>query len=235
MLTRGVLVVPVGTLLQRLPPREFVDGHALVLGVGDRLDLDATRTRLTRSGYQCVSQVIAHGEYAVRGAARSVPDGQRGALRIDLFDDEVESIRTFDPRPSAPGQAGQVRMLPAREFPLDEEASAASAALARRIDGDPKASLIYREVSEGRMPGRHRVLPAAVLRRDRDAVRLPAQTRPWCSSTPGLAAQPADFLETHRERYEQRRHDIERPLLPPRAVVGPRRPGLQAQCSAGAC
>jgi transcription-repair coupling factor (superfamily II helicase) len=156
MLTRGILVVPVSTLLQRLPPRDYVDGHSLVLAVGDRLDLDRTRQRLERSGYQCVSQVIAHGEFAVRGELLDIfPMGSTQPLRIDLFDDEIESIRTFDPDSQRSiDKLQQVRMLPAREFPFTDQAISGFRQRWRAtIDADPKASLIYREVSDGRMPG----------------------------------------------------------------------------------
>jgi transcription-repair coupling factor (superfamily II helicase) len=217
-LTRGVLVVPVGTLLQRLPPRAFVDGHALVLAVGDRLDLDATRTRLTRSGYQCVSQVIAHGEFAVRGALLDVfPMGSQLPLRIDLFDDEVESIRTFDPDSQRSlEKLTRVRMLPAREYPTDEAAISAFRQRWRAaIDADPKASLIYREVSEGRMPGGiEYYLP---LFFDQTATLfdyLPDSTLAFEHADVRNAAD--DVLGRIEERYEQRRHDPERPLLPPR-------------------
>ncbi len=217
-LTRGVLVVPVGTLLQRLPPRAFVDGHALLLGVGDRLDLDATRSRLTRSGYQCVSQVIAHGEFAVRGALLDVfPMGSQQPLRIDLFDDEVESIRTFDPDSQRSlEKLERVRMLPAREYPTDEAAISAFRQRWRAtIDADPKASIIYREVSEGRMPGGIEYylplffdetatlfdyLPEAALAFEHVGVRDAAD----------------EALARIDERYEQRRHDPERPLLRPK-------------------
>jgi len=217
-LTRGVLVVPVGTLLERLPPREFVDGHALVLSVGDRLDLDATRARLTRSGYQCVSQVIAHGEFAVRGALLDVfPMGSQQPLRIDLFDDEVESIRTFDPDSQRSlEKLMRVRMLPAREYPTDEQAIAGFRQRWRAaIDADPKASIIYREVSEGRMPGGiEYYLP---LFFDQTATLfdyLPDKMLVFEHADVRAAA--ADTLERIAQRYEQRRHDPERPLLPPR-------------------
>ena len=83
-LKRGVLVAPVATLLQRLAPRHYLDGHSLVLARCDRLDLDLTRLRLDRAGYQCVSQVIAHGEYAVRGSLLDVfPMGSQEPFRID--------------------------------------------------------------------------------------------------------------------------------------------------------
>jgi transcription-repair coupling factor (superfamily II helicase) len=155
-LRRGVLVVPIPTLLQRLPPRAYVDGNSLVLEVGDRLDLDATRRRLERAGYQCVSQVIAHGEYAVRGSLLDIfPMGSSEPYRIDLFDEEVESIRTFDPDTQrSRDRVRLIRMLPAREFPLSDEAIASFRQHYRAsFEGDPRASLIYREVSEGRTPG----------------------------------------------------------------------------------
>ncbi len=219
-LTRGVLVVPVGTLLQRLAPRTFVDGHALVLGVGDRLNLDATRARLTRSGYRCVSQVIAHGEFAVRGALLDVfPMGSQQPLRIDLFDDEVESIRTFDPESQRSlKRLRQVRMLPAREYPTDEDAIAGFRQRWRAaVDADPKASIIYREVSEGRMPGGiEYYLPLFFDRTLTLFDYLPDDTLAFEHADVRAAAN--DTLARIEERYEQRRHDPERPLLPPRTL-----------------
>ncbi|AHF04397.1 transcription-repair coupling factor [Marichromatium purpuratum 984] len=216
-LTRGVLVVPVATLLQRLPPRDYVDAHSLVLACGDRLDLDATRLRLEHAGYSGVSQVMGHGEYAVRGSLLDVfPMGSQQPLRIDLFDDEVESIRLFDPETQRSHERiEQVRMLPAREFPFDEQAIVGFRSRYRAsIEGDPQRSLIYREVSEGRTPGGiESYLP---LFFDDTATLfdyLPATT---------LAIEPASgreagagFLASVAERHEQRRHDAERPLLAP--------------------
>lgn len=216
-LDKGVLVVPVATLMQRLPPREYVDGQSLVLAVGDRLDLDATRQRLERAGYSCVSQVIGHGEYAVRGSLLDVfPMGSEVPLRIDLFDQEVETIRTFDPETQRSHEKlERVRMLPAREFPLTEEAISGFRQRYRAsFEGDPQSSLVYREVSEGHTPGGLEYylplffettatlfdyLPAGVLALESDACRETATT----------------FIAGVAQRYEQRRHDIERPLLPP--------------------
>ena len=177
---RGVLIVPVATLTQRLAPPEYVDANSLVLARGDRLDLDATRMRLERAGYQCVSQVLAHGEYAVRGALLDCfPMGSEHPFRIDLFDDEVESIRTFDPDSQrSRDKVEHIRMLPAREFPLTEDAVAAFRQRYRAtFEGDPGGSLIYREVSSGRSPGGSGVLPAPVLRVDGDPLRLLATRR----------------------------------------------------------
>ncbi|WP_243448290.1 transcription-repair coupling factor [Candidatus Thiosymbion oneisti] len=215
-LKRGILVVPTGTLLQRLAPREYVDSHSLVLAVGDRLDPDAMRRRLEQAGYQCVSQVIAHGEFAVRGSLLDLfPAGSELPYRIDLFDAEVESIRTFDPDSQrSRDQVPHIRLLPAREFPLSEEGIAAFRQRYRRtFEGDPKQSLIYREVSAGSVPGGlEYYLP---LFFDRTATLfdyLPEGTLVIEDAQCREAAER--FLADVAVRYEQRRHDLERPLLP---------------------
>ena len=224
-LTRGVLVVPVSTLLQRLPPRDYVDGHSLVIAVGERLELDATRRRLERAGYQCVSQVIAHGEFAVRGSLLDVfPMGSLEPLRIDLFDDEIESIRTFDPDTQRTREkVKQVRLLPAREFPLTDEAVSAFRQRYRaQIEGDPKRSLIYREVSEGRAPGGLEYYLPLFFEETATLFDYLPHGALVCEAE-GVREAAARFLDTVTTRYEQRRHDIERPLLPPAPALSGRR------------
>ena len=219
-LTQGVLVVPVSTLLQRLPPRDYVDGHSLVIAVGERLELDATRRRLERAGYQCVSQVIAHGEFAVRGSLLDVfPMGSLEPLRIDLFDDEIESIRTFDPDTQRTREkVKQVRLLPAREFPLTDEAVSAFRQRYRaQIEGDPKRSLIYREVSEGRAPGGLEYYLPLFFENTATLFDYLPDGALVCEAD-GVREAAARFLDTVTTRYEQRRHDIERPLLAPRRI-----------------
>jgi len=219
-LKQGILVVPAGTLLQRLPPREYVDGHSLVLKTGDRLNLDHTRGRLERAGYQCVSQVIAHGEYAVRGSLLDLfPMGSQEPYRVDLFDDEVESIRTFDPDSQrSRDKIDRIRLLPAREYPLDEAAITAFRSRYRSIfEGDPKASIIYREVSEGHVPGGlEYYLPLFFEKTATLFDYLPEETLAVEAEHCREAA--AGFLRDAAGRYEQRRHDIERPLLPPQRI-----------------
>jgi transcription-repair coupling factor (superfamily II helicase) len=216
-LPRGVLVVPAGTLLQRLPPREYVDSHSLVLQIGDYLNLDTMRRRLERAGYQCVSQVIAHGEYAVRGSLLDLfPTGGSLPFRIDLFDEEVESIRTFDPDSQrSKERVERIRLLPARELPLDETAVTAFRRRYRRtFEGDPQQSLIYREVSAGSVPGGlEYYLP---LFFDRTATLFDYLPERVVAIEAAHCRDAADqFLAGVDARYEQRRHDIERPLLPP--------------------
>ncbi|MBB1126431.1 transcription-repair coupling factor [Thiospirillum jenense] len=218
--TRGILVVPIATLLAKLPPRDYVDAYSFVLKRGERLDLDQLRTRLDRAGYRCVSQVITHGEFAVRGALLDLfPMGSKAPLRIDLFDNEIDSIRTFDPDTQrSKNKQEEIYLLPAREFPVTEEAIAGFRQRYRAaIDHDPKVSLIYNEVSAGRFPGGiEYYLP---LFFDDTATLfdyLPATTLIIESSTIRSSAQK--IIDTICSRYEQRRHDIERPLLPPSAL-----------------
>ena len=216
-LERGILVVPVATLMQRLPPRDYVDGHSLVLQLGDRLDLDRTRQRLERAGYGCVSQVIGHGEYAVRGGLLDVfPMGSQVPLRIDLMDDVIDSIRTFDPDSQRSiDKIDHIRLLPARELPLDEQAIAGFRQRYRAaIEGDPSRSLIYREVSAGNAPGGlEYYLPLFFEQTATLFDYLPDGALVLESATSRETA--AAFFEGVAQRYEQRRHDLERPLLPP--------------------
>ncbi|MCB1777177.1 MAG: transcription-repair coupling factor, partial [Candidatus Competibacteraceae bacterium] len=153
---RGVLVAPVATLMQRLAPRDFLDRHALVLTVGERLILESFRQRLEAAGYNCVSQVVEHGEFAVRGSILDLfPMGAKQPYRIELFDDEVESIRDFDPETQLSiNKVASVELLPAREFALDKASiTCFRQAWRRQFEGDPQRSVIYREVSAGHAPG----------------------------------------------------------------------------------
>ncbi len=214
---KAILVVPVGTLLQRLTPKSYLEQHSLVLQVGHTLSLDHMRLRLESSGYNCVSQVMEHGEFAVRGSLLDIyPMGSSQPYRIDLFDDEIESIRSFDAETQRTiDRVEKIEMLPGREFPTDEQAIARfRQAYRNAFEGDPQGSLIYRDVSEGQMPGGlEYYLPLFFdqtetlfdyLPENRLTIRF-EQSRD----------QAGHFLKQVNDRYEQRRHDVERPLLEP--------------------
>ena len=215
--SRGILVATAATLSGRVAPRGFVEGNSLLLTKGDRLDLEATRRRLELGGYRCVSQVMEHGEFAVRGSIVDLfPTGAGHPYRIDLFDEEVDTIRTFDPESQRSiDRADSIRLLPAREFPLDDAAIGRfRAAWRARFEGNPNACPVYRDVSEGFAPAGVEYwlplffestgtlfdyLPDAVL-----VIELPR------------AREQADaFWADTVERHEQRRHDVERPVPPP--------------------
>lgn len=216
-ITKGVLVVPVSTLLQRLPPRDYLDAHTFLMALGDKLSLDDTRLRLERAGYQCVSQVMAHGEFAVRGALFDLfPMGSALPYRIELFDEEIETIRTFDPETQRTiEKVEQIEMLPAREFPLDEDGVRHfRRAWRNSFEGDPQRSQIYHEVSNGNAPGGlEYYLPLFFAQTATLFDFLPEKllTINYSNSRD----QAKEFLQQVTARYEQYRHDAERPLLPP--------------------
>jgi transcription-repair coupling factor (superfamily II helicase) len=222
-LNRGIVIVPVATLLQRLTPPEYLQRHSLVLDPGDTLELDAFRQRLERAGYQCVSQVVEHGEFAVRGSLLDLfPMGSAAPLRIDLLDDEVESIRSFDPETQrSREQMSGIRLLPAREFPMDEAAiQRFRQGFRSRFEGDPQASLIYRDVSQGLAPaGIEYYLPLFFAQTASLFDYLPEGSLLVDLDDSGAAAER--FWAQTEERYESRRHDRERPLLAPAELFLP--------------
>jgi transcription-repair coupling factor (superfamily II helicase) len=220
MLDRGVLLVPVATLLQRLPPRDFLDRYSLVLDQGQRLNLDQMRARLEKAGYQCVPQVMEHGEFAVRGSLLDLfPMGAPVPYRIDLFDDEIETIRIFDPDSQRSlEQVEQVRLLPAREFPVDDDAiTRFRQAWRSGFEGDPQRALVYRDVSNGLLPsGIEYYLPLFLEQTASLFDYLPADA---CLVTAEDVEPAIDgFRSALAERYESLRHDIERPILPPQRL-----------------
>jgi len=147
----GVVIVPVATLLQRLPPKDYLDQHALLLAVGDKLEPNGFRLRLEAAGYSYVSQVIAHGEFTVRGSIIDLfPASSELPYRIDLFDDEVESIRSFDPETQrSTEQSERIELLPAREFPLTKDAISHFRQRCRELfGGDLSRNRIYPAITD---------------------------------------------------------------------------------------
>ncbi len=222
-LAKGIVVVDLETLLQRLPPQSYIDAHAFDLSVGERLDISAFRERLTGAGYVSSSQVMAPGEFAVRGSLIDLyPMGSTSPYRIDLFDDEVESIRLFDAETQRSGERTQaLRLLPAREFPLTAEGIQQFKRRFRtRFEGDLTKMSIYKDIAEGAPPaGIEYYLP---LFFDSTATLfdyLPANTTFAIETDLEGGARNA-FAEIER-RYEQRSHDAERPILSPTEVFTP--------------
>ncbi len=217
---RGILVVPVTTFLQRLPPRSYLHAYSLILRTGQPLDLESMRRRLEAAGYRCMSHVSEHGEFAVRGSLLDLfPMGSELPFRIDLMDQEIESIRTFDPETQrSVNPMDAVELLPAREFPMTEDSIRHFRQAYRDVfEGDPHRSLIYRDVSQGIPPaGIEYYLP---LFFDDTATLfdyLPAGG--LFMITEGVEEAARGFLAQVHERYEQRRVDPERPLLAPQRL-----------------
>ena len=216
-LKHGCLIVAADTLMQRLPPKRYVQARAFELRRGETLALEPFRQRLAEAGYASVSQVRSPGEFAVRGSLLDVfPMGTEQPLRIDLFDEQIDAIRRFDPESQRSLETiDGLQLLPARELPLDPQAVREFRRRFRtRFEGEPMRSAVYRGVSEG-------LAPAGV------EFYLPLffeQTASLLDYLPPNAvivhdvALPAALERAWREietRYEERRHDLERPVLAP--------------------
>jgi len=222
-LSHGVLVVPITTALHRLAPKRFLLSSSLVLDVGQKLDVEQMRLRLEAAGYRCVDTVYEHGEFAVRGALIDLfPMGSPLPYRIDLFDDEIETLRTFDPENQRSiDKVESIRLLPAREFPLKKEAVTGFRARFReRFDVDFRRCPIYQDLSTGITPaGIEYYLPLFYEETATLFDYLPEDTQVF--SLPGIEQAAEQFWSDVRNRYEERRVDPERPLLPPAELFMP--------------
>ncbi len=145
-LTKGILLAPIATLMHRLCPPEYLLQNTVWLKKGQSFQLTSTRKRLIDAGYHCVPAVMAHGEFAVRGSILDLfPMGSEHPFRIDLFGDEIDSIRQFDVETQRSSEKlDEVKLLPAREFPLTEEAiSTFRTHFRSEFEGDPTQCSLY--------------------------------------------------------------------------------------------
>ncbi len=204
----------------RLPPRAFLIGHNLRISVGDRLNLTDLRRQLEAAAYRVVDTVVERGEFTVRGAVLDLyPMGAHTPFRIELFDDDVDSIRTFDPDTQlSTGAISAIDTLPAREVPLTKEG------INRFQDhwhltfgGNPRSCPIYQDVSSGLAPaGIEYYLPLFFDKTETLFNYLPDQL--LIMSDP-LSDPIERFWENARNRYESLRYNLERPILPPEQLL----------------
>jgi len=216
-MTRGIVIVPISTLMHHLPPRDYLESNTLMLDVGQKLNIEQMRKRLDNSGYRYVSQVMEHGEFTVRGGLFDLfPMGCKTPYRIDLFDDEIETIRTFDPETQRTlTNIDKIRLMPAREFPLGEGGITHFRQQYRqKFEGDPQKSVIYRDVSQGLAPaGIEYYLPLFFRQTQTLFDYLPDNTLIVAAN--GTIEASEKFWHECGERYESARHDLERPLIAP--------------------
>lgn len=212
-----VMLVPATTALYRLAPPAFLAAYTFFFKQGERLDEAALKAQFTLAGYEHVSAVMRPGEYSVRGGLIDLyPMGSALPYRIDLFGDEVETIRAFDPdtqRSLYPVK--EVRLLPGREFPLDEAARTAFRGRWREVfEGDPTKSPIYKDIGNG-VPsaGIEYYLPLFFEQSATVFDYLPADTQLAFAGNIDEAIRR--FWADTTQRYNFMRHDRERPLLPP--------------------
>ena len=216
-LQHGAMITTINTLMQRLPPKDFIDGHSFMLKVKDKLNIDIFRTRLGNAGYHAVSQVREHGEFAIRGSIIDLfAMGTNTPFRIDLFDDEVDSIRLFSPETQRTMETVQeIRLLPAKEFPFDDDAiERFRQAWRNQFSGNPIKCPIYQDISEGiSSAGIEYYSPLFFTHTATLFDYLPDQT--IVVTIGDIAAKADEFWQEINLRYNQNQYDITRPLLPP--------------------
>lgn len=219
-LAQGILVVPITTLLQRLMPPSYLLGNSLMLAVGERLDIEQLRHNLERAGYHAVDTVYEHGEFAVRGALVDIfPMGSERPYRIDLFDDEVETLRTFDAETQLTiDKVEKIQLLPAKEFPLNKPGiQLFKQQWLERFDVNHKDCPVFQDVSAGiSPPGIEYYLPLFFSSSSHLFEYLPQRTQIYALGAFEKSAENF-WLELLR-RYESRRVDPQRPLLPPKEI-----------------
>jgi len=214
-LAKGAVITTIATLMHRLPPNDYIDSHSFQLKLGDKLNLDILRTRLANAGYQSVSQVREHGEFTVRGSIIDLyPMGSTAPFRIDLLDDEVDSIRVFSPETQRTlEKMTEIRLLPAKEFPLTAEAiESFRQAWRSKFSGNPLKCPVYQDISDGiASPGIEYYLPFFFDKTASLFDYLPDNT--LIVKLEDLSTKADEFWKEVAMRYEQRRYDLSRPLL----------------------
>ncbi|CAN7401462.1 transcription-repair coupling factor [Variovorax sp. LjRoot290] len=215
-----VVLVPATTALYRLAPPAFLAGYTFHFKSGQKLEESKLKAQLTLAGYSHVTQVVSPGEYAVRGGLIDLfPMGSPMPFRVDLFDDEIDSIRNFDPdtqRSLYP--VPEVRLLPGREFPMDDDARARFRSRWRELlEGDPTRSRIYKDMGNGvATAGIEYYLPLFFEETATVFDYLGADTTVVLHGELEPAFQ--HFWQDTGERYRLVRGDPERPALPPEAL-----------------
>ncbi len=214
-LQHGIVLSPVTSLIQRLPPADYILQRSFDLVPGQSLVIDDFRNKLNHSGYVSSEQVYQAGQYAIRGSVVDLyPAGSSSPYRIDLFDEEIDSIREFDPDSQrSTGKIDKIGLLPAREYPCDEAGlESFRRAFRFRFDVDTRKVTLYQDLRSGIHPqGLEQYLPLFY--------EHTSSFFDYLEQTPQLVLQSGahdaatDHTRRTTERWEQRRHDVEKPVL----------------------
>lgn len=222
-LRQGIIIVPINTLMHRITPRNYIESHTFILKLQDSIELHQFRQRLERHGYRCVEQVMEHGEFAVRGSIIDLyPMGSNIPFRIDLFDDEIDSIRTFDPETQRSlNIINEIKLLPAREFPLTEESITRFRQSWRsKFQGNPTLSPIYENISNGQSAsGIEYYLPLFFEEMQTLFHYFPSQS--ILVQYGDIQSKAHNFWQDVTQRYEQLRYDVTKPILEPNIILMP--------------
>lgn len=220
-LDRAILLLPISSALQKLPARDYIEQQCLKLENGQKFDIEQLKQTLDNNGYHNVSTVMQHGEYAVRGSIIDLfPMGVVEPIRIELFDDEIESLRYFDSETQLTiNQVDSIHLLPAKEYPTDENAiSRFRQAWRSKFDSDLNNSPIYNDVSKGIFPaGIEYYLPLFFESLSSIFDYLPSDKTLLVQTGEIKQTLEVFWLELE-ERYQQHGHDIERPIVKPQEL-----------------
>ncbi len=220
---KTILIVSVSTLLNRLCPKSFLLGNCLSLQPGTRFIIDDRRNQFEQAGYRCVDSVMEHGEFAIRGSIVDIfPMGADIPYRIDLFDDEIESLRTFDPETQrSVTKVPEIQLLPGHEFPMDKKGQECFRSNFREtFDVNHRDCPLYQDIGEGIVsPGIEYYLPLFFKETATLFDYLPENTRVLVYDTMDAALD--HYYADVKARYENRRVDPLRPILPPSQVLMP--------------
>ncbi len=222
-LKEGLLIVPMTTLMQRIAPKEFILGNSLVIETGESLETSTLRLQLIENGYRQSDTVYEHGEFAVRGSIIDIfPMGARLPFRIDLFDEEIDQLRTFDPENQRSlEKIERIEILPAHEFPFDKN----SISLFRQnwratFESDANNCPVYQDVSSELTPsGIEYYLPLFFKQCSNLLDYLPPSMLVF--TLDGIDQAADRYWTEINDRYQQRRHNPEQPILPPEALFLP--------------
>lgn len=219
-ISNGILTVPIATVMHRLMPKSYLGAYSLNLAVGRDIQIDTFREELSDSGYRFVSQVMEHGDVAIRGSIIDIfPMGSREPYRLDLFDQTVDSIRIFDPETQrSKDQINEIRVLPARETALlEENITRFRSGWRSRFEGNPANCPVYKDVSGGIAPaGIEYYLP--LFYEETSSLLDYVSSESIIVLDEGVQESAETFWQEIEQRYEQGRHNRERPLLQPHEV-----------------
>ena len=216
-LKKGIVVAAASTLMHRLPPKTFLDAYQFSWKLKDTLQLTDVQKQLAQAGYHHTQQVMHHGEFSVRGAIIDIfPMGSELPYRVELFDNEIESIRTFDPETQTSiEKISHINLLPAHEYPLTDEAVAYFRTQWRaRFSGNPAESPVYEHISKKQpIGGIEYYLPLFFESLSSFFEYCPSNM--ICASI-DIQENLKTFLNEVTHRFEQHNVDSTRPLCPPR-------------------
>ena len=218
-----IVLVPVSTALQRMGPPSFLSGHTFFFRQGDKLNEAALKLQLQQAGYDPVSAVMRPGEYSIRGGLIDLfPMGSNLPYRLDLFGDEIEQIRSFDPdtqRSLFPVK--EIRLLPGHEFPFDDISRTAARGRWREVfEGDPSRCSIYKDINLG-IPsaGIESYLPIFFDQTATIFDYFPRSGDPvWLVNVGDIESSIRGFWKDTQQRYDFLKHDLDRPILPPKEL-----------------